>query len=141
MEFIAKDGFVPKRGRALDAGLDMRSADEVVLRPGDRTIVKSNVRMNIPEGVVGLLIGRSGLAKNHGIILLDQPAVIDAGYQGDISILLYNAGNEDYHIAVGDRVAQLVLVQLFVPSELKQVDEFSAKSERGDQGFGSSGKN
>ena len=115
-----------------DAGFDLTARHPYTLKPGERHLVDTEIRVDIPVGHVGLLCSRSGLALRHGVIVLNSPGIIDSGYKGNVGAILYNAGDEDFNIIAGDRIAQLVVVPLsaWVPG---------LSSERGDGGFGSTG--
>ncbi len=129
---------LPRRAYAGDAGLDLHATEAVTLQPGARASVGTGIAVAIPEDQGGLVLPRSGLAARSGIALVNAPGLIDAGYRGEIRVLLLNTDRaEACEIAVGDRIAQLVLVKLELPATL-EVDELPA-SERGEGGFGSSG--
>jgi dUTP diphosphatase len=129
---------IPRRAYRGDAGLDLHAVDELVLGPGERAAVSTGIAVEIPAGQAGLVLPRSGLAARHGIALVNAPGLIDSGYRGEIRVLLLNTdSSEAFTIAVGDRIAQLVLVRIETP-EVTEVLEL-ADSERGGGGFGSSG--
>jgi dUTP pyrophosphatase len=129
---------LPRYARASDAGLDLHAAARVVLAPGARAAVPTGLAIAIPAGFAGFVLPRSGLALRHGVTVLNAPGLIDAGFRGEVHVLLVN---HDATVAVtverGDRIAQLV-VQAVVVVELVEVDELAA-SERGIGGFGSTG--
>ncbi len=132
------DAVVPTRAYAGDAGLDLHAVEAVTLAPGARASVGTGIAVAIPEGRGGLVLPRSGLAARSGIALVNAPGLIDAGYRGEIRVLLLNTDREQAcEIAAGDRIAQLVLVRLELPPAV-EVEELPA-SERGEGGFGSSG--
>jgi dUTP pyrophosphatase len=129
---------LPSRAYAGDAGLDLYALEEAVLEPGERASIRTGIAVEIPEGEAGLVLPRSGLAARHGIALVNAPGLIDAGYRGEIRVLLLNTDrSEAFELSPGDRIAQLVLVKVEAP-EVEEVDEL-AVSERGAGGFGSSG--
>jgi dUTP pyrophosphatase len=129
---------VPTRAYDEDAGLDLRSVQEEVIEPGRRASVRTGIAVEIPPGCAGLVLPRSGLAERHGIALVNAPGLIDAGYRGEIRVLLLNTDPErPFAVAAGDRIAQLVLVAVESPPVV-EVEELSV-SERGAGGFGSSG--
>lgn len=135
---IAEEGFEPSYAKPGDAGADLRSTEALVLGPGERALVKTGVRIAMPDGYVGLVHPRSGLAAKHGITVLNTPGTVDAGYRGEIMVTLLNTSKEDFAINRGDRIAQLVFQRveraMFHPvSELPE-------SARGETGFGSSGR-
>lgn len=129
---------VPTRAHDGDAGLDLRALDAVRLGPGERIAVSTGLAVAIPEGHAGLVLPRSGLARRHGITLTNSPGLIDAGYRGELQILMLNTDPaETFQIEPGDRIAQLVIVPivLAMPTEVESLDQTT----RGDGGFGSSG--
>ena len=129
---------LPTRAYAHDAGLDLYSLEPVTLAAGERASVRTGVAVQIPEGQAGLVLPRSGLAARHGIALVNAPGLIDAGYRGEVLVLLLNTDRDQpCTLAAGDRIAQLVLITVATPAVV-EVDELS-DSERGHGGFGSSG--
>jgi dUTP pyrophosphatase len=129
---------LPSRAYPGDAGLDLHAVDGAVLAPGERASVGTGLALEIPEGQAGLVLPRSGLAARHGITLVNAPGLIDAGYRGEIRILLLNTDpRETFEVSAGDRIAQLVLVRVEAPL-IDELEEL-AVSERGAAGFGSSG--
>lgn len=135
---IAEPGFEPVYAKPGDAGCDLRSYDDLVLAGGGRALVRTGVKIAMPDGFVGLVHPRSGLAVKHGITVLNAPGTIDAGYRGEIMVPLLNTSREDFVISRGDRIAQLLFQRIeiarFIP--VTQLPE----SSRGETGFGSSGK-
>lgn len=121
-----------------DAGLDLRSAEDVVLRPFERKAVSCGIALAIPAGYAGFVMPRSGLAVKHGISIVNSPGLIDSNYRGEIKAILVNLdAQEDFKVSHGDRIAQLVI--LAVPAvELRKVEELD-DTVRGAGGFGSSG--
>jgi dUTP pyrophosphatase len=103
-----------------------------------RVLVPTGVSIALPNGYVGLVHPRSGLAAKHGITVLNTPGTIDAGYRGEIMVILYNSSDTDFEIAVGDRIAQL-LIQSVEKAVFTSVEKLP-DSERGETGFGSSGR-
>jgi dUTP pyrophosphatase len=129
---------LPTRAYPEDAGLDLYALDGHVLGPGERLSVGTGIALEVPSGHAGLVLPRSGLAARHGIALVNAPGLIDAGYRGEIRVLLLNTDRRNsFTIAPGDRIAQLVLVEVQTPA-IVEVDALTA-SERGPGGFGSSG--
>ncbi len=129
---------LPTRAHTHDAGLDLYAAEAQVIAPGERATVGTGIAVEIPPGHAGLVLPRSGLAHRHGIALVNAPGLIDAGYRGEIRVVLLNTDRrETFSVSVGDRIAQLVLVRIQTPPVL-EVDEVG-ESERGSGGFGSSG--
>ena len=129
---------LPTRAYAHDAGLDLYALDGVTLAPGERVSVRTGVAVEIPEGQAGLVLPRSGLAARHGIALVNAPGLIDAGYRGELQVLLLNTDRDTpCTLAAGDRIAQLVLISVATPAVV-EVDALT-DTERGQGGFGSSG--
>jgi len=129
---------LPTRAHPGDAGLDLYALDGVALGAGERVAVATGLAVEIPEGQAGLVLPRSGLAMRHGLALVNAPGLIDAGYRGEIKVLLLNTDRErTCELAAGDRIAQLVLVEVALV-EVVEVDDL-AVSARGAGGFGSSG--
>jgi dUTP pyrophosphatase len=129
---------LPTRAYAGDAGLDLNALDGVELRPGRRATVRTGIAVEIPPGHAGLVLPRSGLAARHGVSVVNSPGLIDAGYRGEVKVLLLNTDREAaVTIAAGERIAQLVLVPIELPHVI-EVAELTS-SERGAGGLGSSG--
>jgi dUTP pyrophosphatase len=129
---------LPSRAYDGDAGLDLYALEPARLHAGERASVRTGIAVEIPDGQAGLVLPRSGLAARHGIALVNAPGLIDAGYRGEVQVLLLNTDRERaFTIAAGDRIAQLVLVRIEAP-DILEVEELAA-SERGAGGFGSSG--
>jgi dUTP pyrophosphatase len=134
------DGAIlPTRAHDGDAGLDLYACESAHIGPGERWSVGTGVAVEIPKGHAGLVLPRSGLAKKHGITLVNAPGLIDSGYRGELRVLLLNTDPADiFRVAPGDRIAQLVIS----PIVLAQPVEAAALAEsvRGGGGFGSSGR-
>ena len=121
-----------------DAGMDLRSSEEIVIPAGERRTVGTGVAIALPAGYVGLVHPRSGLAAKHGVTVLNAPGTVDAAYRGEIKVTLLNTDRtQDFRVLVGDRIAQLV-VQSFQNVKFIQVDRLP-DSHRGEAGFGSTG--
>jgi dUTP pyrophosphatase len=129
---------LPTRAYPGDAGLDLYALETAVLEPGQRLSVPTGIAVEIPDGQAGLVLPRSGLAARFGIALVNAPGLIDAGYRGEVRVLLLNTDRDSsVTIDAGDRIAQLVLVRVETPQVLEV--EALELSERGVGGFGSSG--
>ena len=139
MLIIAEPGFEPVYAKPGDAGADLKSTEDLVVPAGGRQLVKTGIKIAMPDGYVGLVHPRSGLAAKHGITVLNTPGTVDAGYRGEIMVTLLNTSNEPFEIRRGDRIAQL-LFQRVDRADFIAVSELP-ESARGDGGFGSSGKN
>jgi dUTP pyrophosphatase len=129
---------LPAHAHPGDAGVDLYARISVVLEPEAWAMVPTGVAVAIPIGHVGLVAPRSGLAARHGIGVVNGPGVVDAGYRGEINVLLINHGSEPFTVERGERIAQLVVVP-FVSPDLREVDELPDSS-RGTGGFGSTGR-
>lgn len=135
---LRDDAVMPSRAYDGDAGLDLAACERVVLGPGERASVATGLAVAIPEGYAGFVQPRSGLAARHGVSIVNTPGLVDAGYRGELRVLLINTDlGETFVVEPGMRIAQLVLqrVEAALPTE---VEELPA-SERGEGGFGSSG--
>ena len=128
----------PTRVHADDAGLDLHARHPAKLEPGERATVDTGVALAIPPDHAGLVLPRSGLATRYGIGVVNGPGLIDAGYRGEIRVVLVNLGKERFEISRGDRIAQLVIVPVLV-AEVEVVESLEV-TERGSGGFGSSGR-
>jgi dUTP pyrophosphatase len=128
---------LPAYARDGDAGLDLAAAHDVALEPNGRALVATGLAVAIPAGFAGLVLPRSGLARAHGVTVLNSPGLVDAGYRGELKVLLVNHGSQPVTLRRGERIAQLV-IQRVERAELVEVDELPP-SERGAGGFGSTG--
>jgi len=130
---------LPVRAHPGDAGLDLHALEAASLAPGGRAAVRTGLAVEIPPGHAGLVLPRSGLARRHGVALVNAPGLIDAGYRGEVEVLLLNTDRSaSVHLAAGDRIAQLVLIEVAAP-EVVEVEALP-DSQRGAGGFGSSGR-
>ncbi len=130
---------LPSRAHEGDAGLDLYACEPAHIGPGERWSVGTGVAVEIPAGHAGLVLPRSGLAREHGIALVNSPGLIDSGYRGEVRVLLLNTDPaEIFRVQAGDRIAQLVLVPVALaePVEVASL----ADSARGEGGFGSTGR-
>lgn len=128
---------IPQYALPGDAGADLRASERATLQPGERALVATGIRIALPDGLVGLVHPRSGLAVKHGITVLNTPGTIDAGYRGEVKVILINLGDEPFTIEPGDRIAQLV-VQRVERAQFVVVEQLPG-SDRGEGGFGSTG--
>jgi dUTP pyrophosphatase len=130
---------LPARAHDGDAGLDLRALEGATLAPGTRAMLRTGLAVELPPGHAGFVLPRSGLAARHGIALVNAPGLIDAGYRGELQVLLLNTDrSETFTVEPGDRIAQLVVapVVLAQPVEVSEL----APAARGDGGFGSTGR-
>jgi dUTP pyrophosphatase len=138
-QLLAEEARLPSRAHDGDAGLDLYASEAATIEPGARASVGTGVAVEIPPGHAGLVLPRSGLAARHGIALVNAPGLIDAGYRGEIRVLLLNTDRaERFDIGPGDRIAQL-LITPFAEVEPAAIEQL-AETARGDGGFGSSGR-
>ena len=128
----------PAYAKPGDAGADLRSRVDFELEPGERALVPTGVAIALPEGYVGLVHPRSGLATKNGITIVNAPGTVDSGYRGELMVTLLNTDKtKSFHVQRGDRIAQLV-IQKYEHATFTIVDELN-QTERGSSGFGSSG--
>ncbi len=130
------EAMLPKYAHQGDAGMDLFSVENFVLKSGERKICQTGIGMAIPEGYVGLIWDKSGIASKGGVKTMG--GVIDSGYRGEIGIILQNLSQEEYNIKSGDKIAQIIIQKVENP-EIEEVDEFKKETERGEGGFGSTG--
>jgi len=138
VEVLLSGEHVPEYAHPGDAGADLVATETVELGPGERATVGTGTAIALPDGYVAFVVPRSGLAAKHGITIVNTPGTVDAGYRGEIRVILLNTDrSEPYTIAAGDRIAQLVVLPVararFVPVERLP------GSHRGEGGFGSTG--
>jgi len=136
---LKDDATLPSRAHEGDAGLDLYACEAAHIGPGERWSVGTGVGVEVPEGHAGLVVPRSGLARDHGIALVNAPGVIDSGYRGELRVLLLNTDPaETFRVEPGDRIAQLLLtpIALAEPVEAAALTD----SARGEGGFGSFGR-
>lgn len=133
------DACLPERAYSDDAGFDLHAIEQAVLAPGDRATVGCGFAIALAPGTAGLVLPRSGAALNDGVTVLNAPGLIDAGYRGEVKVILINHDQSTtYRVDVGDRIAQLLIIEVPIASieHLNVLPE----SDRGDAGFGSTGR-
>jgi dUTP pyrophosphatase len=136
---LREDARLPSRAHEGDAGLDLYAAEATSIGPGERASIGTGISVAIPEGHAGLVLPRSGLAARHGITIPNAPGLIDAGYRGELRVLLLNADpSEAFEVRPGDRIAQLVVAAV-AEAEPVEVERLEGTT-RGLAGFGSSGR-
>lgn len=138
VEVLIVSDHVPVYAQPGDAGADLRSAEALTLEPGARALVSTGISIALPDGYAAFVVPRSGLAVKHGITVVNSPGTIDAGYRGEVKVPLMNTDqHEAFEIAVGDRIAQLIIMPV---SKARFVSvEHLPQSARGEGGFGSTG--
>lgn len=138
LPIVGEPAQIPVYAQPGDAGADLRSAEALVLEPGERALVATGVSFALPDGYVAFVVPRSGLAVKHGISIVNSPGTIDAGYRGEIKVPLINLDPRvAFEIAPGDRIAQLIVMPVTRASFL--LVDLLPVSERGENGFGSTG--
>lgn len=139
VSLLNEQATLPTRAHDGDAGLDLYACEAAHLGPGERWSVGTGIALEIPDGHAGLVLPRSGLAREHGVSLVNAPGLIDSGYRGEVRVLLLNTDPaEIFRVEPGDRIAQLVVAPIAL-AEPVEADAL-AESSRGDGGFGSSGR-
>lgn len=133
------DNALPQYETNGSAGLDVKSAENGLLKPGQFKLITTGLRVEIPYGYEIQVRPRSGLAKNYGITVLNSPGTIDADYRGEIGVILINHGQYDFEIKSGDRIAQLVVAPV-ERIQWQAVGSLDSSTKRGEKGFGSTGK-
>ncbi|NOZ80809.1 MAG: dUTP diphosphatase [DPANN group archaeon] len=134
---VASDGKMPSYAHPGDAGMDLFSVEEAILAPMERRLVSTGVRMEIPPGYEAQIRPKSGLAVKHGISIVNTPGTIDAGYRGEVKVIMINLGTEPYPIKKGSKIAQMVINRVEM-AEMTAVDVLE-ESSRNEGGFGSTG--
>lgn len=134
---LTEDLELPAYGRQGDAGMDLRAAEEVTVSAQSTAIVPTGIKVAIPEGYVGLVHPRSGLSAKTKLRVANAPGTIDAGYRGEVGVILDNMGDEPVTVVKGERIAQLVLQKVEVVEWVPV--EVLSETERGEGGYGSTG--
>jgi dUTP pyrophosphatase len=140
VRLLRPDARPPARTRPGDAGFDLSAVEDFALAPGERRVVPTGVAIALPPGVAGLVVPRSGLAARHGISVVNGPGLVDPNYRGELRVILVNLGDEPFSGRAGDRIAQLLLVPFLAPEVSVVADLPPSLDERGENGFGSSGR-
>ena len=139
VRLLHPDARAPSRAYEGDAGFDLVSVEGAELLPGARASLGCGIAIELPEGTCGLVLPRSGLARDHGVTVVNSPGLVDSGYRGELRVTLINTDRtEPFVVDTGMRIAQLVVVAL--PQVAVVLREELASSTRGEQGFGSSGR-
>lgn len=130
---LHEDAIIPRYQTQGSVGLDLHSIEAAHILPGERAIVGTGLSINLQEGLEAQVRSRSGLAAKNGVFVLNSPGTIDSDYTGEIKVILFNSGKETFSIKKQDRIAQLVLAEVYI------VDELVLDNTREDGGFGSTG--
>ena len=137
MKIMLDDGaFAPVRAHKEDAGLDIRAKSDALVRAGQSMTFHTGVHIQLPPGTCGLMVSKSGLNVRHDIT---STGLLDEGYCGEIVVKLFNHGADDYHVRAGDKITQIVVIPIWHDPLIEIVDHIDG-AERGDAGFGSSGR-
>ena len=137
---LTKTARMPSRAHDDDAGFDLYADQGLILEPGRRATVRTGVALALPPGSAGLVVPRSGIAARNGISVVNGPGLIDPGYRGEIAVILLNTDlDEAFEVSVGDRIAQLLILQT-AGHRLVEVAEDLDETTRGAGGFGSTGR-
>ena len=132
-----KDAIIPRYAHEDDSGLDLFSVDILTLEPGEFKLVKTGIKIELPENTEAQVRPRSGLAYKNGITVLNTPGTIDQGYRGEIGVILINHSKKTFHITAGMKIAQMVIMPVLRPHVV--VSEKLSDTARGEGGFGSTG--
>lgn len=136
---IKESAILPHYAHEGDAGVDLYSTEDYVLRPGQRVLVSTGLSMAIPKGYEGQVRPKSGLALKHGISVCNSPGTIDSGYHGEIGVISINHSNEEFKIEKGTKIAQMIFNKV-EEAEFEEVEDLD-NTKRGEEGFGSTGLN
>lgn len=134
---VHPDAVLPSYAHPSDAGMDVRSVDELTLAPGQRALVHTGLVMLLPPGYEAQVRPRSGLALKSGVTVLNTPGTIDSGYRGEVGVILANFGEADFQVKTGDKIAQIVVAPVTQPEIVETED--ADETDRGADGFGSTG--
>ncbi|WP_024791745.1 dUTP diphosphatase [Lebetimonas sp. JS138] len=135
---LSDEAIIPDYQSEEAAGFDLHSADDVIIKPGERKLIGTGLAFEIEKGYEIQIRPRSGLAYKHGITVLNTPGTIDSDYRGEIKVLLINLSDEEFKIKKGERIAQAVVAPV-VQAKIVEVDDLN-DTKRGSGGFGSTGK-
>lgn len=133
--YVEKGAHVPERAHKTDAGLDVRSCENRLIKAHRGALLHTGLHVQLPHGTAGLLVSKSGLNVKHGIT---STGLIDEGYTGEIMVKLYNHSDADYLVNAGDKISQLVIIPVLY-EDIHLMDSLDENTERGDKGFGSTG--
>jgi len=134
---IHQDATIPAYAHPSDAGMDVRSVEDLVVPARGRALVHTGLVMLLPPGYEAQVRPRSGLALKSGVTVLNTPGTIDSGYRGEVGVILFNSSDEPFKVAKGDKIAQIVIAPVTQP-EIEETDEVDS-TDRGAGGFGSTG--
>ena len=134
--YVEKGAYLPERAHKTDAGLDIKARENRLIKAHRGALLHTGLHVQLPHGTAGLLVSKSGLNVNHGIT---STGLIDEGYTGEIMVKLYNHSDTNYLVNAGEKISQLVIIPVLY-EDINLCDSLDENTERGDKGFGSSGK-
>jgi dUTP pyrophosphatase len=134
---LHKEAIIPHYARKGDAGMDVYSTEDVLIRAGERKLISTGLSFELPSGFEIQVRPKSGLALNHGLTVLNTPGTLDSGYRGELKVIIFNTEKSDYFVKKGEKVAQIILAR-HEEAEIEEAEELSS-TERGAGGFGSTG--
>lgn len=137
---LTPDAIVPKKAHDSDAAFDLYAAEPAVIASSSTRLIKTGIAIQLPSDVLALILSRSGLALKSSVFVLNSPGLIDPGYRGEIGVVLYNASASEFPVAKHDRIAQ-ILFQKMDSFTLRSAFELISSTDRGEEGFGSTGVN
>ena len=135
---LREDAILPKYASSGDSGADLFTPDEVIIKAGERKLVKTGIAIALPEGYEAQVRSKSGLALKAGLMVLNSPGTVDEKYRGEVGVIIFNTSKEDYKFDAGAKIAQLVISPIS-QSDFIVLDELD-ETDRGQGGFGSTGK-
>lgn len=134
---VNENAIIPQYAHTDDSGLDLYSVENLIIKPSEIMLVKTGIKIELPQNTEAQIRPRSGLCLKNGITVLNTPGTIDEGYRGEIGVILINHSNNDFHISIGMRIAQMVIIPVIRP-KIEESKNLS-KTKRGPKGFGSTG--
>jgi dUTP pyrophosphatase len=134
---LSETAKLPEYAHPGDAGMDLFSNEEIILKPGEYKVVKTGISIELPPSTEAQVRPRSGLAAKHGITVLNTPGTIDEGYRGEVGVILINHSKSDFEISKGMKIAQMIIATV-IRADVEETDQVS-DTRRGDGGFGSTG--
>ena len=134
--YVETGAYLPERAHKIDAGLDIKASESKLVKAHKWALFHTGLHVQLPHGTAGLLVSKSGLNVNHGIT---STGLIDEGYTGEIMVKLYNHSDTNYLVNAGEKISQLVIIPVLY-EDINLRDSLDENTERGDKGFGSSGK-
>ena len=134
---IKDNAIIPKYAHQGDAGVDLYSTEDYILKPGERSLVSTGIKIAVPEGYEAQIRPKSGLAVNHGISVCNTPGTVDSSYRGEVGCIIINHGKEEFKIEKGKKIAQMIFNKV-EQAEFQEVEELN-NTTRGEGGFGSTG--